>query len=61
MNTFTAEATVAATGTVMWQDGLTAGQVAQLRQAEADGKITGLTVEKDVDLVAAFGGAAVLA
>lgn len=56
MKTYTAEATVTATGVTMWQDGLTSAQIEHLRVAESQGRISGLTVSDDVDLVAAFGG-----
>lgn len=52
--TYWAEATVNATGIAMWQDGLSAGQIDQLRSAEARGIISGLTTGQDVDIVAAF-------
>lgn len=54
MQTFYAEATVIATGELMSDSGLTAVQVEQLREVERQGKITGLIVEEDIDIVAAF-------
>lgn len=52
--TFYAEATIAATGQLMADSGLSVAQIERLRQAEARGTITGLTVSADIDVIAAF-------
>ena len=54
------EATVTATGILMADDGLTSEQVEQLRAAESRGVISGLIVERSVNLSAAFGSRSTL-
>lgn len=54
METYYVEATVTASGILMADTGLTAAMVDQLRDAESRGVISGLIVEKDVDIVSAF-------
>lgn len=54
METFYAEATVIATGELMADSGLTAAQVEQLREVERQGRISGLVIEKEIDIVSAF-------
>lgn len=53
-STYYAEATVAATGILMADSGLTAEQVEHLRAAEIRGTITGLIVELDTDIAGTF-------
>lgn len=52
--TYYAEATVISTGEIMCDSGLSAAQIEQLRQVEKEGRISGLVVEEDIDIVAAF-------
>lgn len=59
MSTYYVEATLAKTGELMADSGLTAEQVQYLRDAQERGVISGLTVEEDIDLAAAFGSGSV--
>lgn len=52
--TYYAEATVKATGEIMCDSGLSSAQIAILREREQMGVISGLIVEEDIDIVAAF-------